>query len=230
MGAETPGPPVDFELRREFGNAEANLRFLDQALLASPDTRILEVGTGRGTLLNHLVQQGLSARGVEIGPDRIAESRALYGELPVDRISDTRLPFPDASFDVVMSFDVFEHIRESDAHLHEVHRVLVPGGRYLFQTPNKWTNSVFETVRWRSLTAWRTEHCALHTYGQLRRRLERHGFEVRFRDIPVVTDFFRHKLRHYLGPLGSVMLTLISPDRLPLRFRTNFYAEARKSH
>ena len=110
-----------------------------------------------------------------------------------------QLPFADASFDLVLSFDVFEHIRDSDAHLREVSRVLRPGGRYLIQTPSKWPNTVFETIRWKSLTRWRDDHCALHTPGQLRQRLEAHGFTVQFFDVPVVNDFFRGKVRRHLG-------------------------------
>lgn len=225
MPIPTPTPPaLDFELRDEFGNTDANLRFLSGAL--SPGQRVLEIGTGRGGLLRHLLGLGLSVRGVEINADRIAESRRLYGDLPITKVDGTALPFPDASFDVVLSFDVLEHIRDSDAHVREVHRVLVPGGKYLLQTPNKWTNTIFETIRWRSFTRWRADHCALHTYGQLRRRLERHGFDVAFHDVPVVTDFFRSKLRHYVGAPAVWLLKVANPDRLPLRFRTNFYVGA----
>ena len=33
----------------------------------------------------------------------------------------------------------------------------------LVQTPSKWPNTLFETIRWKSLTRWRDDHCALHT-------------------------------------------------------------------
>jgi SAM-dependent methyltransferase len=129
---------------------------------------------------------------------------------------------------VVLSFDVFEHIPDSDVHLAEVRRVLKPGGWYLLQTPNKWTNAIFETIRWRSFSRWKVDHCSLHSYAQLRNRLSRHGFAVAFDDVKVVTPFFRQKVRRYLGPGGSALLSLVNPDRWPLPFRTNFYVRARK--
>ena len=230
MALEThPQAHGDFELRDEFGNTEANLYFLETIARVPLGARILEIGSGRGALLRHLLHQGHSIVGVEINADRIDESRRLYGPLPITKVDGAHLPFPDASFDVVLSFDVFEHIPDSDAHLDEVRRVLAPRGRYLLQTPNKWTNTVFETIRWRSFTAWRADHCALHTFGQLRRRLERHGFSVQFADVPVVTDFFRRKLRHYVGAPAVLILRVANPDRLPLRLRTNFYVQATKA-
>ena len=166
--------------------------------------------------------------GVETSADRIAESVAKYGQLPVHHTRGTVLPFPDASFDVVLSFDVFEHIPDSDAHLREVRRVLTRSGCYLLQTPNKWTNAVFETVRWRSFTRWREDHCSLHSRRQLIRRLTAHGFEPTFVDVPVVTPFFKAKVRRYLGVPGVALLTVVNPDRLPGPLRTNFYVRARR--
>lgn len=215
-----------FEARDDYGNFDANLRFLDSAGVLKPGTRVLEIGTGKGRMLRELQRLGLKVDGIENNPWMVEESRRLHGDLPVTLVSGHGLPFEDASFDAVISFDVFEHIAESDAHLREVRRVLVPGGRYLLQTPNKWTNSVFETIRWRSFTAWRKDHCALHSYAQARRRFARNGFEIRFHDIPVVTDFFKRKVRRYLGGPGVMALKVVNPDRLPMPLRTNFYIEA----
>jgi len=214
---------------QQFGNAEANLRFLEAAGVLAPGADALEIGTGTGGMLHALLERGVRARGVEISPALIAQSRQWFGDLPVERVSGVQLPFPDASFDVVLSFDVFEHIKDSDAHLREVRRVLRRGGRYLVQTPSKWPNTVFETIRWKSLTRWRDDHCALHTPGQLLRRLEAHGFSVQFFDVPVVNAFFRGKVRRHLGWPGAVALTLANPDRLPVKWRTNLYVQATKS-
>lgn len=215
-----------FEARDDYGNFDANLRFLDSAGVLKPGTRALEIGTGKGRMLRELLRLGLHARGIENNAWMVAEGRRLHGDLPVTLVSDHAIPFPDASFDVVLSFDVFEHIAESDAHLREVRRVLVPGGRYLLQTPNKWTNSVFETIRWRSFSAWRKDHCALHSYAQARRRFATNGFEVEFHDVPVVTEFFKRKVRRYLGAPGVMALKIVNPDKWPMPLRTNFYIEA----
>jgi len=216
-----PGP-------QQFGNAEANFRFLAATGALTPDGAILEIGSGAGGLLRTLIDRGYDARGVELSPDLIAESRRWYGDLPIQQVSGVELPFPSESFDVVLSFDVFEHIRDSDGHLREVHRVLRGGGQYLLQTPNKWSNVVFETVRWKSFTRWRDDHCSLHTPGQLRRRLNAMGFSAELFDIPVVNEFFRSKVRQYLGWPGTVALAIVNPDRLPLAWRTNLYVRATK--
>lgn len=219
---------MDFQQRDDFGNFEANLEFLKACEVLRPGVAALEIGSGKGRMLHHLRGLGHDVRGVEVNDAMLAESRRLYGELPIEKVSGLQLPFADATFDVVMSLDVFEHIADSDGHLREVRRVLKPGGHYLLQTPNKWTNAVFETIRWRSFTAWRADHCSLHSYYELRRRFATHGFATRFFKIPVVTEFFQWKVRAHLGSVGLLVLKAINPDRLPHPLRTNFYVKARK--
>ena len=154
-------------LPRHLGNMDANLRFLEATGVLMPQRDILEIGSGTGALLHELRTRGLRAQGIELRQAFIEQARAWYGDIPITPVTGLALPFPDASFDVVMSFDVLEHIPDTDGHLQEVARVLRPGGSYVLQTPNKWTNVVFETLRWRSFTAWREEHCSLHSLGEL---------------------------------------------------------------
>ncbi len=217
----TPGPT-------HFGNFEANARFLEATGVVRPGAEILEIGSGTGNLLQRLISDGHRARGVEINRDLVEESRRWHGDLPLQLVEGVALPFADGSFDLVLSFDVFEHIPDSDAHLAEIRRVLRPGGYYLMQTPNKWTNVVFETIRWRSFTKFRADHCSLHTLGQLTARLARHGFAADALDIPVVNAFFRDKVRRHLGAPGTLALNLVQLDRWPLWLRTNLYVRARR--
>jgi SAM-dependent methyltransferase len=216
-----------FEERDDYGNYEANLRFLREAGLTRGAGPLLEIGSGKGRMLDLLRREGFDAQGVEVNETMIQESRRLYGDLPIHHVDGATLPFSDGAFSTVVSFDVFEHIPDSDAHLREVRRILKPGGTYLLQTPNKWTNVVFETIRWRSFTAFRADHCSLHSYREIQDRFGRHGFDTEFFDIPVVTDFFKWKVRRYLGLPGLALLKIANPDRFPRALRTNFYVKAR---
>lgn len=209
--------------RDNYGNFDANVHFLSLTCEMRSTYRILEIGSGKGRLLNHYYKQGYDICGIEINSKTISESRQSYGKLPLQKVSSTLLPFDDDTFNVIVSMDVFEHIPDSDQHLKEVWRVLKPGGCYLLQTPNKWTNMIFETIRWKSLTKWRTDHCSLHSFGQIKRRFRKHGFKVEFFNVPIVTPFFKRKVKTYTGAPGLWMLKILNIDRLPLRLKTNFY-------
>ncbi len=47
----------------------------------------------------------------------------------------TRLTYPDASFDLILTSETLEHVPDLNAALAEIHRVLAPGGRHLFTIP-----------------------------------------------------------------------------------------------
>ena len=217
-----------FNKREEFGNFEANLRFLIETNVLNRRANILEIGSGKGKLLNYFFQNGYNIKGIEIKESMIEESKKLYGHLPLYRMSGKALGFKDSSFDIVLSFDVFEHISDSDQHLQEVRRILKPGGHYLLQTPNKWTNFIFETIRWRSVSKWRKDHCSLHNYWEIKKRFKKNGFDIIFYDIPVVNDFFIFKIKTYLGKFGVFVLKIMNPDKLPYFLKTNFYIKAKK--
>jgi len=219
---------------KEFwGNNPAAIEFLAATGLLSRPRKILEVGSGKGYMLRHLRDRGHDVCGVDMDPAAIAECGQ---DVTVHQSLATDLPFDDGSFDIVVSFDLFEHVPDSDRHLHEVRRVLKKDGYYLLQTPNKWTNIPFEALRcFRKCGILQTfdflkppDHCALHSYGQVRKRFRKNGFAVRFYDVPVVNDFFKQKLERFAGKFGLAMLKVINPDELPLALRTNFFVEARR--
>lgn len=218
----------DFCSRFDYGNLTSNIRFLQNTSVFNKQKCILEIGSGSGSLLDFFYKKGYNIRGVEVNKRLIEKSKTIYGKLPVCLVEREGLPFGDNMFDVVISFDVFEHIPDSDNHLAEVRRVLKEDGFYLLQTPNKLTNVIFETLRWKSLTNWRERHCSLHSYRQLIDRFGKNGLDVRFYEIPVVNEFFKNKVNKYLGKFGSFLLKVIKFDSLPIAFRPNFYVAASK--
>jgi SAM-dependent methyltransferase len=95
--------------------------------------RALDVGCGGGGNTAVLRDLGWRVAGLEYSPVAapIAEARGL----PVVRGDARRLPFRDASLDLVMSTDMWEHIDDDEAVARETVRVLRPGGRALVAVP-----------------------------------------------------------------------------------------------
>jgi SAM-dependent methyltransferase len=96
--------------------------------------RLLDAGCGTGFNLRALSRHGATT-GVDLSPDAIAFCRSR-GVRAV-RGSVLRLPFADASFDAVTSFDVIYHdwVEDDAAAVAEMSRVLRPGGALLVRVP-----------------------------------------------------------------------------------------------
>jgi 2-polyprenyl-3-methyl-5-hydroxy-6-metoxy-1,4-benzoquinol methylase len=218
----------NFESRVNYGNIKSNIEFIEKTGLLDEEKEILEVGSGLGNMIKTLAKKGYKVKGIDIDKNKIEEAKSIHGNIPIKKASGEEIPFENEKFDIVMSFDVFEHIQSSDKHLREVRRVLKDGGHYLLQTPNKYTNIIFEVIRQRSMTRWKKYHCSLHSYKEVVDRFENNDFEVKFHDVPVVNDFFKSKLRRYMGRIGVALLNIYNPDDLPMRMKTNFFVEARK--
>jgi ubiquinone/menaquinone biosynthesis C-methylase UbiE len=94
---------------------------------------VLEIGFGTGTDLLQFARGGAIVTGVDLTPRSIEIARRRFdvcgvaGEFAVG--DGESLSFPDASFDVVYSFGVLHHTPDTQRAVHEVHRVLKPGGK-----------------------------------------------------------------------------------------------------
>ncbi len=105
------------------------------ALLPQSDLgRLLDIGTGTGRLLELLGERVSSATGIDASRAMLALARARLAGLRLPtctvRLGDMyRLPFPDASFDLVVLQMVLHYAEDPAAVLAEAARVLAPGGR-----------------------------------------------------------------------------------------------------
>ncbi|GAB5366489.1 hypothetical protein AAMO2058_001147900 [Amorphochlora amoebiformis] len=100
--------------------------------------KLLDVGVGAGPNMNLYKESGLDLRvtGVDPNPymERYAKQSAEQSEVPFQfQLGDAnRLPFPDGSFDVVVSTLVLCSISDPEKALREIERVLKPGGCFFF--------------------------------------------------------------------------------------------------
>lgn len=211
--------------KEERGNFRTNLEFLDQTSLLESGDKILEIGCGIGSIVFELSKQGYDVSGIDISREAIAYGLEKYENIHLEVQAAEKLPFEDESFDVVLSFDLFEHIAAIDLHISEVRRVLRHDGYYMFQTPNKYSNAIYETL-WTKSLKWRRYHPSLHSPGQLKRRLAKHNFKARFVKMDPINEFTLKKLNK-LGLAGHI-LKKINFRRLPLALQTNLYVIANK--
>ena len=108
------------------------------------NTHTLDAACGEGYGSALLAQSGASVKGVDISEQAIAHAQQRYGQLEgiEFHVSDcTALPFDDAEFDRVVSFETLEHLEEHDLLLAEFKRVLKPDGLLILSSPDKATYS-----------------------------------------------------------------------------------------
>jgi SAM-dependent methyltransferase len=113
---------------------------LDKALGggAGPWERALEIGAGTGYFSLNLLRAGrigaVTATDISPGMLRALEANAPGLGLEVETVAGDaeELPFPDASFDLVLGHAVLHHIPDLDRAAAEMHRVLEPGGTIAF--------------------------------------------------------------------------------------------------
>lgn len=117
-----------------------------------PSVRVLDLGCGRGGVMEVLHGQAGRVIGVDADRRSLAEHR-----LPTLARAAARaeaLPFPAGAFDLVCCSWVLEHLPDPAQALREVARVLAPGGHFVFLTPNA-RHPLLALNRWLSWTRGR---------------------------------------------------------------------------
>jgi ubiquinone/menaquinone biosynthesis C-methylase UbiE len=115
-------------------------RFLDTSELdiARPyvqGKRVLELGCGTGLVLEPLSKMAARATGLDISRGML--QKAIDRGLDAVQASGTDIPFPDETFDCIVSFKVLAHIEQIEKTMQECARVLKPGGHLVLEFYNK---------------------------------------------------------------------------------------------
>ncbi len=132
---------------------------------------LLDVGGGNGAVSCALERSGLACVLLEPGPDGAHNARRRgLRDVVCATLEDAG--FQPGAFGAAGLFDVIEHVADDEALLREVHRILRPGGLLCVTVPaHGWLWSAEDEV---------AGHHRRYTLPELRGRLARCGFEVRF--------------------------------------------------
>jgi 2-polyprenyl-3-methyl-5-hydroxy-6-metoxy-1,4-benzoquinol methylase len=158
----------------------------------TPGVRWLDIGCGRRVLPEwrarqeaSLVDRAAFVAGIDMDLESLRDNRSISAKAFAPA---TALPFRDSEFDLVTANMVMEHVDEEQRVVDEAFRVLRPGGRFLFHTPNvkslaKRLPDAIKRPLARVLDG-RTGGDVFHTYyrfneaARIQRCAQRSGFEV----------------------------------------------------
>lgn len=192
------------------------------------DRKVLEIGCGTGYGANELGSCASSIIALDISRERILYCQAKYRKSNVSFLEGNglALPFETGTFDVVMSFQVIEHIEPKLTleYLKEIRRVLRSGGIFICSTPNK-------KIRLLPLQKpWNPEHKKEYSLGELKYLLNKVFEEVKIYGLcgsDEIQAIERNRVKqnpfevYIVAPL-SQMLKRLLPFPLLVRLRKHF--------
>ncbi len=122
--------------RRFKGYLDGTLSVAIEAMHLSGNERVLDLACGTGELERRLVSSypKLPLTGIDLSEAMLDLARNKlhrYPHIVLKQADGRSIPFPDHSFDVVVSCSAFHYMREPDKVLGEINRVLVKGGRFI---------------------------------------------------------------------------------------------------
>lgn len=129
--------PVDWHLKlfRKSVAKQAKWRRISAFLGDVSGRRGLDLGADNGVISYLLRQKGGQWCSGDLDPHAVESIRSVVAD-NVYQIHEHSLPFPDGHFDIVVVIDLLEHVRDDQALIGEIARVLCPGGRVIINVPH----------------------------------------------------------------------------------------------
>jgi SAM-dependent methyltransferase len=191
--------------------------------------RILDCGCGIGAYLIRLAKEAEQAHGLEFDRERARQAKQ---QLPhIIRAASEALPYPNDTFDLILSHEVLEHVEDDGLAVSEMVRALKTNGRLILFAPNR--SYPFEThgVFWRgryhfgniplvnylpnSIRNRLAPHVRAYTANQLAALFE--GLPVRLETQTVIFGAYDNFIARF-GPLGRALRTVLHwLEHTPLR-------------
>lgn len=159
---------------------DSNLKLYDlsfEMVNLEAKERIMEIGFGNGIHFPQYFEfdSKVSVTGIDFSEDMCDEARILNtdlidsGKLSIHCADTSSLPFPDASFDLVMAINVIYFFEPPEVHLKEIYRILKPEGSLLIGFRPRHAVEHLEFTK---------QNFILYEPDELKKLLEKYSFEV----------------------------------------------------
>jgi len=216
---------------KESGNIGSSLDYFLKFKI-SKSKKILDIGCNYGSLIYNLYKNGYkNVYGIDINKKSIRNGQKNYKEIKnkIKIYTGKKIPWRKEHFDIILMFDVIEHIPEVEKFLKlEVNRVLKRNGLLIFQTPNKIINIIWIYIKNKKIKIKiEKEHCSLQTYFNLKKIIKNSGFHsLKIEKHTINTKYNRNKIRKKIGILGLALIYLA--QNLPIVIYPNFWGFSKK--
>ena len=152
--------------------------------------RLLDLGSGGGRHAFEAMRRGARVTALDYSAADLKDVSAVAGAMIANNEASWAewsgvvngdaldLPFPDCAFDRVIVSEVLEHIWDDERALHEIARVLRPGGRIAATVPTRWPERVSWALNWRYHDT-PGGHVRIYRQHELEQKIERAGFFYR---------------------------------------------------
>lgn len=180
VNTDIPSPYIEnrgglYRLRRKLTYAFA-FRLLNRYLSKRQDLDVLEIGTGSGFFLDFARESFPNSRfsGVEYDQRLLAETAARATHAHLIQGNAENFDLGKGRFDLVVSFQVIEHLYNPGAMLDNVRAHLKPGGIFLVTTPNlSGLGARWMKEKWHG---YRDDHVSMKGKDEWDRLIASHGF------------------------------------------------------
>jgi len=101
-----------------------------------PGESFLDIGCGTGNLCKEVMPIFTHVHGCDISDSALSLAKTLGISVKKVDVNQPPLPYDSHTFDAITALDVIEHLFDPQSFLHELHRLLKPGGQLILSTPN----------------------------------------------------------------------------------------------
>lgn len=169
---------MDLQQIKEKSTYDTSRRAQFVSDIATKDKKILEIGSGYGFFLEHMVNNGYYVEAIELSEDRRELSKAycncnIYSyNIMVDNIPEELYE----NYDIIVMFHVLEHITKPEVFLRQASKMLKKGGKFIIEVPNLDDHMLGISNEYTEFF-WQRAHVSYYSFEALNRLLVKSDFK-----------------------------------------------------